>query len=309
MTTTDAPWSFGAPWGARGHVTDLDGPVHWVEFGERSDLPDVVFVHGLGGSHLNWALVAPSLAQDRRVVALDLHGFGMTPGTRRTSTVHANARLVGRFIDEVVGGPCVLVGNSMGGLVSVLHTVRAPDTVAGIVLVNPALPPDRRRPDIGVAAQFLAYATPGLGELQMKRLRRRLMPEQQVRRIVDLCYADPTRADPEMLARSADLVRARRSMEQVEISFMAAARSMMAMMVKRDAFAAMMRSIDVPVLLVGGEGDRLVPTAATRRTSEDNPTWDAVFLPGVGHTPQLEVPDTFVGVVSDWLAHTPTPIT
>ncbi len=74
-TTSEAPWSFAAPWGGRSYVTDLDGPVHWVDFGTPSDLPPIVFVHGLGGSHLNWALVAPALSANRRAVSVDLHGY------------------------------------------------------------------------------------------------------------------------------------------------------------------------------------------------------------------------------------------
>ena len=63
MTATNAARSFVAPWGGRSYVTDLDGPVHWVDFGTPSDLPPIVFVHGLGGSHLNWGLVAPASAR------------------------------------------------------------------------------------------------------------------------------------------------------------------------------------------------------------------------------------------------------
>ena len=86
--TRPAPWEYAAPWGARGYVTDLDGPVHWIEFSpggptKRRALPPIVFVHGLGGSHLNWCLLGPQLAEGRRAVALDLHGFGLTPGLRR----------------------------------------------------------------------------------------------------------------------------------------------------------------------------------------------------------------------------------
>jgi pimeloyl-ACP methyl ester carboxylesterase len=93
-----APWTFAAPWGARGYVSDLDGPVHWIEFtpGDSPDGTPIVFVHGLGGSHLNWCLIGPELADGRRAVALDLHGFGLTPGTRATATVQRNTRLLDR---------------------------------------------------------------------------------------------------------------------------------------------------------------------------------------------------------------------
>ena len=106
-----APWAFAAPWGARGYVSDLDGPVHWIEFGDEEasgrDGTPIVFVHGLGGSHLNWCLIGPQLAEGRRAVALDLHGFGLTPGTRATSNVHHNAMLLNRFVREVTGTPVI----------------------------------------------------------------------------------------------------------------------------------------------------------------------------------------------------------
>ena len=100
-----APWDYAAPWGARGYITDLDGPVHWIEFtteepSKNHSQPPIVFVHGLGGSHLNWCLLGPHLAAGRRAVALDLHGFGLTPGLRVNSTVQANTRLLDRWIQR-----------------------------------------------------------------------------------------------------------------------------------------------------------------------------------------------------------------
>jgi len=63
----------------------------------------------------------------------------------------------------------------------------------------------------------------------------------------------------------------------------------------------MMAGVRVPVLLFGGDADRLVPVAAIRQAGARNPRWDTVVLAGVGHTPQLEVPDVVVGTVQDWL--------
>ena len=56
-----------------------------------------------------------------------------------------------------------------------------------------------------------------------------------------------------------------------------------------------------PVLLIGGEADRLVAAASMRRAAAGNPRWETVILPAVGHTPQLEAPDTVVGTMRDWL--------
>src|ERR1700727_675723 len=99
--------------------------------------PPMVLVHGLGGSHLNWVAIAPALAAERRVLALDLAGFGLTPAAGRSATVQSNARLLARFVRDIAGSPAVLVGNSMGGMISILHAGADPETVAGLVLVDP----------------------------------------------------------------------------------------------------------------------------------------------------------------------------
>jgi pimeloyl-ACP methyl ester carboxylesterase len=302
-----APWTFAAPWGARGYVSDLDGPVHWIEFspGDSPDGTPIVFVHGLGGSHLNWCLIGPGLADGRRAVALDLHGFGLTPGTRATATVQRNTRLLDRFVREVTGTPVILVGNSMGGLISILHTASAPDTVAGLVLIDPALPVSSRPPDRQVGSQFLLSALPGLGELYVRAVMSRRPPELAVRRVIDLCFADPSRIDPAMLAASIALAAERQRQERSSgAAFLAASRSLIRVVGQRHRYWEMMASVRVPVLLIGGEADRLVPAAAMRQAAARNPRWETVMLPGVGHTPQLEVPDRVIGVVRDWLGRT-----
>ena len=105
-------------------TVDIDGPVHHVDFGGREDGPIVVLVHGLGGSHLNWDLFAPLLTPHARVHALDLPGFGRSEPGERTANVRDNVVVLDRFVREVTGGPVVLVGNSMGGMVSVLEAQR-----------------------------------------------------------------------------------------------------------------------------------------------------------------------------------------
>ena len=316
--TVPAPDQFAAPWGARGYLTALDGPVHWIEFGGGQDPgaapapgsgrgpygPPVVFVHGLGGSHLNWCPVGPKLAVGRRAVALDLHGFGLTPGTRRTSTVRANARLLDRFVRQILGTPVILVGNSMGGMISVLQAAAAPDTVAGLVLIDPALPLPRRVPDPSVATRFLLYALPGVGEVFVRTMLARRTPELAVRQLIELNFADPSRADPAMVAASVELARRRmgdptRARAYAQ-SLLAASRSLLRVNGRPWRYWEMMASIRVPVLLIGGESDRLVPPASMRQAAARNPSWEAVFLPGVGHTPQLEAPDAVIGAISDW---------
>ena len=305
--TKPAPWTFAAPWGARGYVSDLDGPVHWIEFGDEGapgrDGTPIVFVHGLGGSHLNWCLIGPELAAGRRAVALDLHGFGLTPGTRATSAVQRNTRLLDRFVREVTGTPVILAGNSMGGLISIMQASTAPETVRGLVLIDPALPPPRGVPDRQVGSQFLIYALPGLGEFYLRSVQSRQPPQLAVQRVIELCFADPSRIDPAMFTASIALATERQGQgsRARNEAFLAASRSLMRVVGLRRRYWEMMASVRVPVLLIGGEADRLVPVASMRQAAARNPGWETVILPGVGHTPQLEVPDAVAGRLADWL--------
>ena len=102
----------------RHRTVDLDGPVHYIDFGGEGK--PLVMVHGLGGNAMNWMAVGPEFAKTHHAVALDLAGFGRTPLFRRSAAVGENAALVHRFIEEVIGEPVVLMGNSMGGHIAIL---------------------------------------------------------------------------------------------------------------------------------------------------------------------------------------------
>jgi pimeloyl-ACP methyl ester carboxylesterase len=311
--TARPPASLAAPWGGRGYVTDLGGPVHWIDFGGPADgpgpaggsAPPMVLVHGLGGSHLNWVAIAPALAAERRVLALDLAGFGLTPATGRSATVQSNARLLARFVRDIAGSPAVLVGNSMGGMISILQAGADPETVAGLVLVDPSLPLPWQRPDPRVAGTFALYAVPGLGEWYLTSSRRRTTPRQQVEQVQRLCFADPARASAEITAASVELAGIRRTMPGTEHAFLQAARSITGVLARPGHYRAMMAGLDMPVLLIHGEQDRLVPVAAARAASVACPSWHTVLLPGVGHTPQLEVPGDVVAAIRSWAARHP----
>src|SRR5262245_17939171 len=105
-------------WGGTSRFVDLGGQVHYADFGGKQGRT-FVLVHGLGGSHLNWCLLAGRLREHGQVLAVDLAGFGLTNPDGRATTVPANTALLHRFLTEVVGEPVVLVGNSMGGLIAI----------------------------------------------------------------------------------------------------------------------------------------------------------------------------------------------
>jgi len=137
---------------------DLDGPVHYLDFGGPAGGPVIVCVPGLGGSAVNWSVIAPLLTGRYRVLAPDLAGHGLTQAAGRGADVPANRRLLHRFIELVPGSPVILMGNSMGGMIAVLEAAAAPAAVAGLILLAPAVPFVPARLDPQVAAMFAMFA-------------------------------------------------------------------------------------------------------------------------------------------------------
>jgi pimeloyl-ACP methyl ester carboxylesterase len=294
----------GAPGNSR--TVDLGGAVHYVDYGGNPEGPAVVLVHGLGGSHLNWDLLAPLLTDSARVVALDLPGFGRSEPAGRKAGVPANVAVLGRFIDEVVREPVVLVGNSMGGMISILTAAERRSSVRGLVLLDPAIPGPRKALDPLVALTFAAYAVPLVGERFLRRNRTRKDAVTRVRETLQLCGVDPDAVPPQVVDRSVTLLEERRDVEGMDKAFLAAARSLLRILADPRRYRRAMAAIDVPVLLVHGDRDRLVQVAAARQAAEAYPHWRYTELSGVGHVPQLQVPDRVAKEVLGWLAETVT---
>lgn len=277
---------------------DLEGPVHYLDFGGEG--PPLVLVHGLAGSALNWMAVGPALAARHRVLAPDLRGFGRTP-LGPGSRLRDNLRLLDRFVREVAGGRATLVGNSMGGLLSVLQAAACPDTVSGLVLVDPALPYRGRRPfDLGLYAFFVAMAPPVAGEAVLRWGARRFGAERVVAGVLDACCVDAGRVPADV----------RRALVEQEVERFGSARSHRALAqasrsllwaLRRRGLAATYARVATPVLLVHGERDRIVPVSISRVVGARF-GWQVEVLPDVGHVPMMETPDEFIRVTLGWLS-------
>jgi pimeloyl-ACP methyl ester carboxylesterase len=119
---------------------EIDGiPVNYVDVGS-GDAEPVVLVHGLGGQWQNWLENIPRLALGRRVVAMDLQGFGLTPEPADDDgiSIPRYGRWVNVLCDKLGLGKVNLVGNSMGGYVAAEVAIQFPERVARLVLVSAA---------------------------------------------------------------------------------------------------------------------------------------------------------------------------
>lgn len=284
----------------RSSNVDVDGPIHYVDYG--GDGPPVLMIHGLGGSHLNWMLVASRLSSTHRVITIDLPGFGLSPPEKRSTHVDHQAAVVDGFVKTVIGSPTFLVGNSMGGLVSLLAAYRAPDVVAGAVLVDAALPLSTLRlPSVDTLRFLGPPLLPGVGGWVMEWARKSRSVEDHVAATIDFIAADPSRVPPEVHEAGHAMERARRGMPWSIPAFVEAQRSIASVLLRRRELLRAIHGIGAPVLIVHGDQDRVVPVESARWLSGVRPDWELALLAGVGHVPQLEAPDEFLAVLAPWI--------
>jgi pimeloyl-ACP methyl ester carboxylesterase len=172
------------------------------------------------------------------------------------------------------------------------------------VLIDPAIPGPRRSLDPLVALEFALLALPFVGERFLRARRTRQSAITRVRETLKLCGVDPDAVPAEVIDRSVTLLEERQDVEGMDRAFLAAARSLLRILVDPRRYRRAMASIDDPVLLIHGDQDRLISVKAARDVARRHPDWRYVELPGVGHVPQLQVPDRVAGEILAWLPAT-----
>jgi pimeloyl-ACP methyl ester carboxylesterase len=282
------------------YVDTRQGPIHEVDYGGSG--PDLILVHGLGGSTSNWDAVAPSLAEIGRVRAVDLPGFGLTP-PRADFHLDTHRDSVLAYL-ETLDGPFTLVGNSNGGLISAMIASHRPDLVDRLVLVSPATPPVWPDPrlDWPTVIRLAIQATPPLGELYGRHFIRSNSPEELVRKSLAMITHKPGRVPMELIESSREMARVRRRLPWAEYATARTATSIAACYTRRSAFVRMVRLIHAPALVIQGKSDHIVSPTAVEWLCSLRPDWDLVQMEDTGHTPQMDAPLRFLGIVGSWLA-------
>ena len=277
---------------------DAGGKVSVLDYGGSGPL--IVCVHGLEGSAYNWNLVAPHLTESHRVVAPDLSGFGYTDPIDDDSTVERNAQLVADVIDYY-GGPAILVGNSMGGLISILTAEQYPDKVSRVVLVDPAAPVFSWASVVPSAVARLSVPLiPFLGPRLIEAYKQKITPEAGVHEALEFVTADISRIAPSVYDAALEIAQLRRLQPWATNALIQATNSIAPYVLRKGRFATLIHKLSQPTLLIHGTRDELIHVEAATWMSLQRPDWTVAYLEGVGHVPMLEVPDRFLSVFDAW---------
>jgi pimeloyl-ACP methyl ester carboxylesterase len=255
--------------------------------------PDVLLLHGLGGTRASLFETAAALSSRYRVHAPDLPGFG---SSSKPATGGYNARwfaeiMIG-LMDELGIERAHMVGNSMGGRVAIEAGLLAPERVAAMALLCPAVAWVKRgfHPIVRLLRPELGFLPHGF--------RRSLVAAQFWSIFFDRDLVDPAVGD-----LMVDEFRRIYHSAGARYAFFSCARNIyLEAPFGRKGFYPRLSGLEPPALFVWASHDTLIPPALCRHVSEWLPTAEQVLLESCGHVPQVERPEQTNAMLMDFFA-------
>ena len=264
--------------------------VHLRDVGPRNDPLPVVLIHGTSASLHTWEGWARALQSQRRIISLDLPGFGLTgpfsgqytPGDYGGDTY---ARFVLDLLDRLQVARFVIGGNSLGGEVAWRVASLAPDRVARLILVDAAGPDFEPQ---SVPLGWLIARVPVLN-----RITEHVLPRAFVAQGLASVYGDPQRIDSDLVDRYFELTLRdgnRRALTQ------------RLQQVRRGADVERLDALKLPTLILWGGRDRLIPPSVAHEFQRRIAGSQLVVFDDLGHVPQEEAAARTVVPVLAFLA-------
>lgn len=265
--------------------------VHYKERG--SGQPVFILLHGFGASAFSWREVMEPFSELGRVIAYDRPAFGLTsrpmPGEWQGENPYSSpsqAAIVIGLMDALGVEKAWLVGNSAGGTVSVYTALTYPERVSGLILVDAAIYTGGGSP---------AWARPFLSTPQMRHLGPLLARQIATSGddFIRAAFHDPSLVTPDVLEGYRKPLRAHH-WDRALWELTAASRPL--------GLADRLNELALPVLVITGDDDRIVPTEESIRLGSDIPGAALVVIPNAGHLPHEEKPAEFMQAVRAFLA-------
>ena len=258
--------------GLRTHV-QIEGPAH---------APVVLLLHGFGSSLQTWDAWGQGLANEYRMVRLDIAGFGLTgPAEPGDYSDEADVQRLLAVVDQLGLPSMTVVGHSMGGRLAWHFAAAHPQRVDKLVLIAPDGFPDPQ------AKSDRTYDVPA-----WMGVARYALPRWMIKKGVASAYADPSRLDDDTARRYQDMLLAP-GVRQAVLARMAQTRN-------RDPLPWLQR-LTMPTLLLWGAQDGMIPAENSMDYQRAMPHAQRVVMPDVGHLPHEEQPQRSLQAVRDFL--------
>ena len=262
--------------------------VHYKTYGNGE--PVFILLHGFGASLFSWHEVTTPLAEYGTVIAYDRPAFGLTERPLEWEgespySQDSQVELVIGLMDALGIEKATLVGNSAGGTISMLTALKYPERIESLILVDPAVYAGGGAP---------AWIRPLLGTPQMRHvgpLIARQIQEQGVE-FIKTAWHDPSKipqATFDGYKKPLQVENWDKALWELTLSS------------RESGLAERVNEFNLPILVITGDDDRIVPTEQSVRLAAEIPNADLVVVPQCGHLPHEECPDEFMQAVQDFL--------
>ena len=273
----------------------------WRSPTQASQTTPVMLLHGFGGSIGHWRHNLPVLGQYHTVYALDLLGFGASRKVWTTYNINLWVDQVYEFWQTFIKQPMVLVGNSLGSLVSLTAAATYPEMVKGLAFINlPDLDiseeaiPARLRPIVsGIERVVASFLSPIL----FKGIFSLVIRPSLVGKFATIAYANPEAITDELVE-----IFTQPALDS------GAATTLSALVKGKTSrqFGPSVKSIlphlEMPLLLLWGLQDRVIPHSLARKFVAMNPKLELIEIENAGHCPHDECPERVNQILLDWIS-------
>lgn len=244
-----------------------------LSYDEFGSGPAVVLLHGLCGSRAYWKPVVEPLSKRFRVVVPDLRGHGLSPAPEGKYTMESMAADVIRLLDDLNIDRAVLFGHSLGGYVTLAAAETCPARLAGWGLVHSTAYPDDEQAKLNRAKAIATIRAEGVKPFVDELVPKLFAPGRTetipdiVENVRTIGYGTPAQGAIGVLEG----------------------------MRERPDRLHVLKRAEVPVALIAGARDQIVPVWKTHAV--ETPNIQPYTLPEAGHMGMFESPDELVGIL------------
>jgi pimeloyl-ACP methyl ester carboxylesterase len=274
-------------------LIDVGGVGTYVVEGGREDAPPVVLIHGYGDTADGWRRVVPGLLAEHRVIALDVPPFGRSGDPRAPLLIDFYKDFFPELFERLELERATLVGHSLGGAISLHLTLQQPELVERLGLVAPA--------GLGkgppwwwhlIAGYEYAWRT----ALSVPTPVTPILIRQGMTRFLDWRLFHDPRQMRETVDHLVSLHGTRQSFDRLLAAGRCCIESYTGTLLE-DSVA-----IRVPLFMVWGEHDGLVPSKHAYEFGRVHPRASVHVFADCGHYPHIELPSRFNRLLHGWLA-------
>ncbi|MFK7840960.1 MAG: alpha/beta fold hydrolase [Sphingorhabdus sp.] len=259
--------------------------IHYRDEGNK-DGPALLLIHGSNSLLQTWEPLVELLGEKYRLISLDLYGHGLTgPNPDGSYDADTNIATVVKVLDAVGVEKAYWVGNSMGGWLTWRAGLSVPERTEGLVLIDASGAQVEEKGELYLGARL---ARSSIGQFLLPEI----TPRSLVKSSLEENFAQPDRLTEELVDRYWELLRfpgnRKAAVDRAKTA-------------REPRKWAEVGTLKMPVLLLWGEKDTLIPLSHAKAFETAIPGSKLITYADAGHLPMEETPEQVARDIDSWI--------